>query len=161
MDNPQDQETNALKLMHARLELFYREQGYHRSNFASAVGEQMGKLVRGLEGHSGSAEFLTRANELFPALNLRWLLTGKGNMYRAEIDENNQALSVRHRRLDQRVREITAMPTEPATVAAHMVDEAVQIIGELMAQRMLLDAVMQDAQLATLEAYKAAEDARS
>ncbi len=68
--------------MNKRLEQFLRAENISQSQFADSIGVARGSVSHILAGRNKPGfDFLLNTAKAYPALNLEWLITGKGRMY--------------------------------------------------------------------------------
>lgn len=74
-------ETNCHK-MNRRLEQFLKAENISQSQFADSIGVARASVSHILSGRNRPGfDFLLNMSKAYPALNLEWLITGKGRMY--------------------------------------------------------------------------------
>ncbi len=68
--------------MNRRLEQFLRAENISQSQFADSIGVARASVSHILSGRNKPGfDFLLNTAKAYPALNLEWLITGKGRMY--------------------------------------------------------------------------------
>lgn len=75
--------------MKQRLEQFLEAENISRSQFADSIKVARAGISHIMSGRNNpSYEFIVNTMEAYPLLNIEWLLTGKGNMYKQEQTGN-------------------------------------------------------------------------
>jgi len=68
--------------MNRRLEQFLKAENISQSQFADSIGVARASVSHILSGRNRPGfDFLLNMSKAYPALNLEWLITGKGRMY--------------------------------------------------------------------------------
>lgn len=69
-----------------RLELLMEHFGMNASSFADKIGVQRSSISHLLSGRNKpSLDFVMKIMDLFPEVNLYWVLNGKGNLLKDEV----------------------------------------------------------------------------
>jgi transcriptional regulator with XRE-family HTH domain len=72
-----------------RLEIILDYHGLSASSFADKIGVQRSSLSHLLSGRNKpSLDFILKIIEVFPEVDLYWILNGKGNFPKSEVSEN-------------------------------------------------------------------------
>ena len=86
--------------MNKRLEQFLKAENISQSQFADSIGVARASVSHILAGRNKPGfDFLVSMSRQYPALNLEWLITGKGKMFSGGIgatlfdDDENPAIS--------------------------------------------------------------------
>lgn len=86
--------------MNKRLEQFLKAENISQSQFADSIGVARASVSHILAGRNKPGfDFLVNMSRQYPALNLEWLITGKGKMFSGGTgstlfdDDENQAIS--------------------------------------------------------------------
>ncbi|WP_026705126.1 helix-turn-helix domain-containing protein [Flavobacterium soli] len=77
-----------------RLEILMEHFGMNASSFADKIGVQRSSISHLLSGRNKpSLDFVLKIMDIFPEVNLYWILNGKGNLVKSETDfsEKNKA----------------------------------------------------------------------
>jgi transcriptional regulator with XRE-family HTH domain len=75
--------------MKDRIAKIMREEGYAATKFAEEIGVQSSSISHILSGRNNpSLDFVIKIVERFRGINPEWLLTGKGNMYKTSVKDN-------------------------------------------------------------------------
>ena len=78
--------------MNKRLQQFLFAENMSQSNFADSLGVARASVSHILSGRNKPGfDFLVSMSKAYPALNLEWLITGNGKMYRTV--EKNESIS--------------------------------------------------------------------
>ena len=90
--------------MNTRLEQFLAAENISQSQLADTLGVARASISHILAGRNKPGyEFVTNLMRCYPALNIEWLMLGKGKMYKSsEIPQSQEAIPA------------TAQPEEPA-----------------------------------------------
>ena len=80
--------------MNTRLEQFLAAENISQSQLADTLGVARASISHILAGRNKPGyEFVTNLMRCYPALNIEWLLLGKGKMYKsAEIPQSQEAI---------------------------------------------------------------------
>ena len=79
--------------MNDRLLKFLAAENISQAQFADTIGVARASVSHIIAGRNKPGfEFLERMARCYPGLNLEWLITGKGRMYRAESEESGGEL---------------------------------------------------------------------
>ena len=70
----------SIGLIGIRLQQYAKTQGYTPRQASEALGEDPAFVARMVAGAHVNSDFIARMPQVFPHLNLRWLLTGQGTM---------------------------------------------------------------------------------
>jgi len=74
-----------------RLELLMEHFSMNASSFADKIGVQRSSISHLLSGRNKpSLDFVMKIMDLFPEVNLYWILNGKGNLLKDEVDFSEQ-----------------------------------------------------------------------
>lgn len=74
-----------VNIMDTRLQQFLSAENISQSQFADNIGVARASVSHILSGRNRPGfDFIERMAKCYPALNLEWLITGKGRMYKAE-----------------------------------------------------------------------------
>ncbi len=74
--------------MNNRLISFLEAENISQSQFADSIGVARASVSHILAGRNKPGfDFIERTARRYPALNLEWLITGKGRMYKASDDD--------------------------------------------------------------------------
>ncbi|MDR6968455.1 transcriptional regulator with XRE-family HTH domain [Flavobacterium arsenatis] len=77
-----------------RLEILMEHFGMNASSFADKIGVQRSSISHLLSGRNKpSLDFVMKIMDLFPEVNLYWILNGKGNLLKDEVDFTERFLS--------------------------------------------------------------------
>ena len=80
--------------MNTRLQQFIRAENLSQSQFADAIGVARASISHILAGRNKPGfDFIESMARHFPALNLEWLITGKGKMYKDTISDSPRGAS--------------------------------------------------------------------
>ncbi|MBQ9185587.1 MAG: helix-turn-helix transcriptional regulator [Bacteroidales bacterium] len=80
--------------MNTRLEQFLAAENISQTQFADTLGVARAGISHILAGRNKpSFEFITNMMRCYPALNIEWLLLGKGKMYKGQSQEPQEGLS--------------------------------------------------------------------
>ena len=70
-----------------RLEILMEHFGMNASSFADKIGVQRSSISHLLSGRNKpSLDFVMKILDIFPDINLYWILNGKGNLLKDEVD---------------------------------------------------------------------------
>lgn len=70
-----------------RLEILMEHFGMNASSFADKIGVQRSSISHLLSGRNKpSLDFVLKIMDIFPEVNLYWILNGKGNLVKSETD---------------------------------------------------------------------------
>ncbi|MFY0481044.1 helix-turn-helix domain-containing protein [Flavobacterium sp. PLA-1-15] len=70
-----------------RLEILMEHLGMNASSFADKIGVQRSSISHLLSGRNKpSLDFVMKILDIFPDVNLYWILNGKGNLLKGEVD---------------------------------------------------------------------------
>lgn len=70
-----------------RLEILMEHFGTNASSFADKIGVQRSSISHLLSGRNKpSLDFILKILDIFPDVNLYWVLNGKGNLLKDEVD---------------------------------------------------------------------------
>jgi len=70
-----------------RLEILMEHFGINASSLADKIGVQRSSISHLLSGRNKpSLDFVLKIMDLFPEINLYWILNGKGNLLKDEVD---------------------------------------------------------------------------
>jgi len=70
-----------------RLEILMEHFGMNASSFADKIGVQRSSISHLLSGRNKpSLDFVLKILDIFPDVNLYWILNGKGNLLQEEVD---------------------------------------------------------------------------
>ncbi len=70
--------------MNGRLEQFLKAENISQSQFADTIGVARASVSHILAGRNKPGfEFIASMSQKYPTLNLEWLITGKGRMYKS------------------------------------------------------------------------------
>lgn len=70
-----------------RLEILMEHFGMNASSFADKIGVQRSSISHLLSGRNKpSLDFVMKILDVFPEVNLYWILNGKGNLLKHEVD---------------------------------------------------------------------------
>jgi len=70
-----------------RLEILMEHFGMNASSFADKIGVQRSSISHLLSGRNKpSLDFVLKIMDIFPDINLYWILNGKGNLLNEEVD---------------------------------------------------------------------------
>ncbi len=73
--------------MDTRLQQFLSAENISQSQFADNIGVARASVSHILSGRNRPGfDFIERMAKCYPALNLEWLITGKGRMYKADSE---------------------------------------------------------------------------
>lgn len=76
-----------------RIALIMKEYGYNKNSFSKAIGLKnnvtIGRIIN--ENRHPSYEVLYKIIQTFGSIDANWLLTGKGNMYKNNYEDINNA----------------------------------------------------------------------
>lgn len=73
--------------MNTRLQQFLSAENISQSQFADTIGVARASVSHILAGRNKPGfDFIENMSKRFPALNLEWLITGKGKMYKQKND---------------------------------------------------------------------------
>ena len=79
--------------MNDRLVKFLEAENISQSQFADSIGVARASVSHILSGRNKPGfEFIERTARRYPALNLEWLITGKGRMYNAIADSQDDMI---------------------------------------------------------------------
>jgi len=79
--------------MKDRLLLFLQETGMNSAQFALKIGVQRSSISHIISGRNKpSYDFLLKMIECFPMLNIEWILTGNGKMFKSNYQEMTRSL---------------------------------------------------------------------
>ena len=77
--------------MNKRLEQFLNAENISQSQFADSIGVARASVSHIIAGRNKPGfDFLERTVKNFPALNIDWLITGNGKMYRSASEYSGQ-----------------------------------------------------------------------
>lgn len=75
--------TNVMQDMNSRLQTFLNAESITQSQFADKIGVAKAGISHIMSGRNKpSYDFIVSMAKAFPALNLEWLITGEGKMYK-------------------------------------------------------------------------------
>ena len=78
--------------MNERLQHFLKAENISRSQLADSLGVARASITHIISGRNKPGfDFLENISLRYPALNLDWLVTGRGKMYRNPLDGTNTA----------------------------------------------------------------------
>lgn len=73
--------------MNKRLQQFLSAENISQSQFADIIGVARAGVSHILAGRNRPGfDFIERMSKCYPSLNLEWLITGKGRMYKADTE---------------------------------------------------------------------------
>ena len=73
--------------MNSRLQQFLSAENISQSQFADTIGVARASVSHILAGRNRPGfDFIERMAKHFPSLNLEWLITGKGRMYKGDFE---------------------------------------------------------------------------
>lgn len=79
--------------IHNRIQKIIQSVSQSAAQFADEIGIQRSSVSHLISGRNKpSTDFLQKLLISFPQINVEWLLTGKGDMYRNSIQESNKNL---------------------------------------------------------------------
>ncbi|MCQ2170265.1 MAG: helix-turn-helix transcriptional regulator [Bacteroidales bacterium] len=77
--------------MHARLQQFLSAENLSQSQFADSIGVARASISHILNGRNKPGfDFILNMSRHFPTLNIEWLITGKGRMYKDSASPSAQ-----------------------------------------------------------------------
>ena len=79
--------------MNTRLQQFLSAENISQAQFADTIGVARASVSHILAGRNRPGfDFIERMAKRYPSLNLEWLITGKGKMYKADAERVNPRL---------------------------------------------------------------------
>ena len=76
--------------MNKRLQQFLNAENVSQSQFADAIGVTKASVSHIIAGRNKPGfEFIESIARIYPALNLEWLITGKGRMYKSPASDED------------------------------------------------------------------------
>lgn len=81
--------------MNKRLQQFLSAENISQAQFADTIGVARASVSHILAGRNKPGfDFIERMSRRYPALNLEWLITGKGKMYKGDAPEGIPVLDL-------------------------------------------------------------------
>lgn len=78
--------------MNRRLQQFLAAENISQSQFADAIGVARASVSHIIAGRNKPGfDFIENMSRCYPSLNLEWLITGKGKMYKGSLETAPQA----------------------------------------------------------------------
>ena len=106
--------------MNKRLEQFLKAENISQSQFADSIGVARASVSHILAGRNKPGfDFLVSMSRQYPALNLEWLITGKGKMFSGGTgatlfdDDENQAIPAPQPRVQENTQTAKAAQEKP------------------------------------------------
>lgn len=119
--------------MNKRLEQFLKAENISQSQFADSIGVARASVSHILAGRNKPGfDFLVNMSRQYPALNLEWLITGKGKMFSGGTgstlfdDDENPAISAPQTGVQENTQTAKAAQEKPEPKAS-TIDVSTQI----------------------------------
>lgn len=108
--------------MNDRLNQFLAAENINQSQFADSIGVARASISHILSGRNKPGyDFIENTMKRYPALNIEWLLTGRGRMYKTAESQDSPSLFKEEQapapvRIDEEKREIA--PLQPVQASS-------------------------------------------